>query len=114
MSYHPINIESLAKIKNNIEQYSPYPKKVQIIAVTKKFSHHAIISAIKNNITCIGENQIQEFDKKQSHLLDYQFESHLIGHLQSNKIIKAIKLFNYLMDEIPMSLFITCNNKCVF
>ena len=94
MSYHPINIESLARIKNNIEQYSPYPKKVQIIAVTKKFSHHAIISALKSSITCIGENQIQEIDNKWPQLKT-RFDNirlHFIGSIQSNKIKKICSL----------------------
>ena len=42
-----ILLDNLNQIKENINQHSPYPDKVKIIAVTKNFSHHAIISAVK-------------------------------------------------------------------
>ena len=105
MSYTPISTKTLSSITHNIQENSPHPSDVTIIAVTKKFPHFSIINAIKNNITCIGENQIQEFEEKHKHLSKYTFEAHLIGHLQSNKINKAIKLFNIIqtIDSIKLA-----------
>jgi len=106
MSHVRINAENLHTIFNNIQQYSANPDQTNIVAVTKKFSHTAAIEAIKKHIFCIGENQVQEFQTKQQHLLAYNFESHLIGHLQSNKINKAIELFNVIetVDSFKLAL----------
>ena len=96
MGYVSINSDALQKISNNITQYSPHPTQTNIIAVTKKFSYHSIINALEHNIVCIGENQVKEFEQKNSHLSDKNFESHLIGHLQSNKLKKALSLFDVI------------------
>jgi uncharacterized pyridoxal phosphate-containing UPF0001 family protein len=64
---------SLDKILQNIHKYSPYPSRVQIIAVTKGFSYHAILSALSNKLYCIGENRVQEFLQKKTNLPNQKF-----------------------------------------
>jgi len=91
---HSISATNLHAIQQDIQQYSPNPHKVNIIAVTKGFSYNAILSAVHNQIRCIGENRVQEFFNKKKEVVEIDFESHLIGHLQSNKIKKAINLFD--------------------
>ena len=96
---------NLDTITNNIQKYSPYPSKVKVIAVTKGFSVHAITSAISNNIHDIGENRVQEFFDKKEQLKTQKIHSHLIGHLQTNKIKKAAQTFNTLqtIDSIKLA-----------
>ncbi len=103
MSYS-ISVTNLNTIQQHIQQYSPNPHKVNIIAVTKGFSYHAILSAIHNKIYCIGENRVQEFLNKKKEVVDISCESHLIGHLQSNKIKKAINLFDVIQTVDTISL----------
>lgn len=94
-----INKSSLKNIKNNIKKYSPYPEKVKIIAVTKTFSHQSIKSAEENKIFYIGENKVQETNKKISnHTLNPKTKLCLIGHLQSNKTSLAVKLYNLIQS----------------
>ena len=97
--------QNLNLILQNIKQYSPHPSKVNIIAVTKGFSYKAILSALSHKINCIGENKVQEFLQKKPKLANHQFESHLIGHLQSNKIKKAIQCFDIIqtIDSIELA-----------
>lgn len=92
-------------ILKNITEYSPHPSKVNIIAVTKGFSYEAILSALSHKINCIGENRVQEFLNKKKEITTHQFESHLIGHLQSNKIKKAINHFDVIqtVDSIELA-----------
>ena len=106
MNHVRISAENLQTIFNNIQQYSINPDQTNVVAVTKNFAHTAVIEAIKNHIFCIGENQVQEFQTKHQQLLAYNFESHLIGHLQSNKINKAIELFNVIetIDSFKLAL----------
>ena len=65
------------------------------MAVTKTLSYKAIDSAIKNKIYIIGENKIQETEKKIKNYKNRKsIKLHLIGHLQSNKTKKAVKLYD--------------------
>ena len=94
-----LNVDALNQINTNIKKLSPHPKKVKIIAVTKKFSFSAIQQAKKYNIFNIGENKIQEFEKKkEGQTIPLKMKTHFIGRLQRNKIKKAIKLFNIIQS----------------
>ena len=94
-----INVNALSRIKekiynsilvNNIPNHN-----VDIIAVTKTFPREAIVSAFKEEILNIGENKIQEAEFKFPKLPDLpKLKKRLIGHLQSNKVNKAVKLFD--------------------
>ena len=102
----PINIQELEKIKKIITQYSPFLQKTKIIAVTKTKSIEAIKTAIENKLLIIGENQVQEAEKKlkdHDHIKE-KIEIHLIGHLQSNKAKKAVSFFDVIqtVDSIKI------------
>lgn len=115
MSYVSINSDALNTISQNIINYSPHPNQTQIIAVTKKFTYLSIINALQHNIVCIGENQVQEFEDKNTHLSDQKFESHLIGHLQSNKLNKALSLFDVIqtVDSFKLANKMNERLKCL-
>jgi pyridoxal phosphate enzyme (YggS family) len=90
----------------NIKKHSPHPQKVHLIAVTKGFNSNAITEAVKCNINDIGENRVIEYKNKIKEIdLKQTYESHLIGHLQSNKINKAIHLFDIIqtIDSIKLA-----------
>ena len=88
-----IREQSLQNIKDSI---LPTTK---IMAVTKTLSHKAIESAIKHKIYLIGENRIQETEEKIK-MLDSKYRKkiklHLIGNLQTNKIKKAIDIYDVI------------------
>ena len=94
-----INRHDLTKIKekinnsilvNNIPNHN-----VEIVAVTKTFSSEAILAAFEEGILNIGENKIQEAEYKFPQLPNLpKLKKRLIGHLQSNKVNKAINLFD--------------------
>ena len=84
-------------------------KDIKLIAVTKTVSTDKIIDALGCGITAIGENRIQEAEKKfREFPVTVKIEKHLIGHLQTNKVKKAVELFAviqsvdsvYLLEEI--------------
>ena len=80
-------------ILNTLKNISPK----KIIAVTKKKPIEAVCLALKNNITKIGENQVQEAQKKFKNFKDRdKIELHFIGKLQSNKINKAVEIFDVI------------------
>jgi len=98
MRQHKIKINALNKINQDIQKHSPHPKTVNIIAVTKAFNYTAILSAKENRVLCIGENKVQEFlcKKNEQPTIARNLETHLIGHLQRNKVKKAVGLFNVI------------------
>lgn len=94
-----INTKALRQINKDIENLSPYPQKVKIIAVTKNFSFSAVQEAFKYNIINIGENKIQEFEQKQENeKINSSIITHFIGRLQTNKAKKAVRLFNIIQS----------------
>ena len=100
-----ISLQNLKIVRKNIQKHSPHPNKVKIIAVTKTLSHKSIEEAVLNGIDCIGENKVQEYYAKRNQSFIYNYQAHLIGHLQSNKIKKAIEIFDVIetIDTIKLA-----------
>ena len=91
-----------AKARGNREQDPP----VQIVAITKTFPTSAIESAYKAGIKNIGENRIQEAAQKFPHLAELpRLTKRLVGHLQSNKVGKALDLFDAIdsIDSLKLA-----------
>ena len=76
------------------------PKDIKLLAVTKTRSIEIIEEALSNNIEFIGENKVQEAEDKIPFLTGKFKEFHFIGHLQSNKINKLMKLKPTLIHSI--------------
>jgi len=76
------------------------PKNIKLLAVTKTRSIETIEEALLNNIEFIGENKVQEAENKIPFLTGEFKEFHFIGHLQSNKINKLMKLKPVLIHSI--------------
>ena len=76
-----------------------------IVAVTKNHPFSAIEKALENNIFNIGENRVQETEKKiKGKVLPPETKLHLIGHLQKNKVRKAVKIYDYIQTVDSISL----------
>lgn len=70
-------------------------EEVTLIAVTKTFPAAVTQAAWEAGLRHFGENYVQEFEGKQPELRDLAgARYHLIGHLQSNKVNKALPLFD--------------------
>ncbi len=59
---------------------------VELLAVTKTVSPLLINEAIEAGVTAIGENRVQEYLGKKGDLHLDGVQTHLIGHLQTNKV----------------------------
>lgn len=73
---------------------------VTLICVSKKQPVSAMQALIDANLFAgagpvFGENYVQEFEDKQL-LLDGPFAAHCIGNLQSNKVKKALRIFDVI------------------
>jgi hypothetical protein len=70
------------------------PNEITLIAVSKTFPAEAIRAAHATGLRHFGENRIQECETKRPQLADLDATWHLIGHLQSNKVRRAVELFD--------------------
>jgi pyridoxal phosphate enzyme (YggS family) len=73
------------------------PKAVTIIAVSKGFGSQAIAAVAQAGITDIGENRVQEASRKVGELKTIPgLTWHMVGHLQTNKVKAALRVFDIL------------------
>lgn len=106
--------ENLLKVRNEINSSAlkagRNPEEIKLIAVTKTRSVEEINEAIKLGVRAIGENTVQEAEKKFTSLLPV--EKHFVGHLQSNKAAKAAELFDFIQSIDSLKLGNKLNNSC--
>src|SRR5437879_2130517 len=67
---------------------------ITLIAVSKTHPASAIRDAFGHGVTHFGENRVQEWEGKRDAVQDLAGNWHLIGHLQSNKAVRAARLFH--------------------
>jgi pyridoxal phosphate enzyme (YggS family) len=71
------------------------PEDVKLIAVSKTFSSEYVQAAYECGQRAFGENRIQELEEK-FRILPEDIEWHLIGHLQGNKVARAVQCADYI------------------
>lgn len=94
--------ENLLKVREDIAPYTP-----NIIAVTKYFDENKIIEAYEAGLRDFGESRVVEAVEKIQKLPQEMRDNsrfHLIGHLQSNKIKKAVGNFDYIHSVDSLKL----------
>jgi PLP dependent protein len=92
--------DRLSQIRQSI------PDSVRLIAVSKQVSVEAMRTAYAAGVRDFGESKIQEAAIKQAQLQDLpDITWHLIGHLQSNKALKALELFQWIhsIDSLQLA-----------
>jgi pyridoxal phosphate enzyme (YggS family) len=83
-------------IKDNVRRFlGELPENVTLLAAAKSREPHEIIEAIEGGITVIGENYVQEAERAHA-AVGGKASWHFIGHLQKNKVKKAVELFDVI------------------
>lgn len=104
-----INFNNLDKINKDLLNFNDS----KLLIVTKNQQKEDVIELLENGYNIFGENRVQEASKKFGDLTaNYNFDLHLIGPLQTNKVKQALKTFNTiqtldrakLIDEISKCL----------
>jgi pyridoxal phosphate enzyme (YggS family) len=101
--------ENLAEVKKRIEKAAQKSGRnadeIKLIAVSKTHSTKVLRDAMAAGATIFGENKIQEAEEKIKELGKKNLEWHLIGHLQSNKARKSVKLFDVIhtLDSVELA-----------
>ena len=93
------NIQSIKKrIQDAAIRTGRTPKEVKLVAVTKTVEPDIIKEAIVHDILCVGENKVQEIERKYPSFDYDQYKHiawHMIGNLQTNKV-------KYIIDKVSM------------
>ncbi len=103
-------LENVEQVKERIikaQQRSGSRNSIEIIAVTKTHPPGTIEAVLKSGLDSVGENRIQEAEDKFAKIPDVltKLTKRLVGHLQSNKINKALQLFDTIdsVDSIKLA-----------
>lgn len=89
--------DNVRKVKEHV------PKGVVVVAVAKNRSLNEVKAAVAAGLNNIGENRVQEALLKYS---DFRPEKlHMVGHLQTNKVKDAVKLFDLIhsVDSVHLA-----------
>ena len=80
------------------------PETVRLMAVSKLVAADRIREALAAGVDCLGENRVQEAQSKKDHLAGPDFEYHLIGPLQKNKVNRAVATFDWIQTVDSLDL----------
>jgi|TARA_B100002051_G_C16711665_1_gene626978 pyridoxal phosphate enzyme (YggS family) len=92
-------INKLNSIQDNIDKLlNPSQKKPKIICVSKTFSIDRLLPLINYGHIHFGENKVQEAISKWTDIKQKNkgLQLHMVGKLQSNKVKKALGIFDYI------------------
>lgn len=81
------------------------PADVRLVAVTKQVDDERIIEALEAGVRIIGENYVQEAQRKFTLLENRDMEWHFIGHLQRNKAKHTVRFMDMIhsVDRIEVA-----------
>jgi len=71
------------------------PKGVQLVGAAKTRTPQEILEAIEGGLKIVGENYVQEAEQA-FEVIGHKVQWHMIGHLQTNKVKKAVKVFDMI------------------
>ncbi|MFZ5980630.1 MAG: YggS family pyridoxal phosphate-dependent enzyme [Candidatus Zixiibacteriota bacterium] len=98
------------RIVEACEKYDRDADDIIIVAITKTHPAAAIKTAVAAGIRNIGENRVQEAESKIKEVGQIG-RFHLVGHLQSNKVKKAVEIFDVIQSVDSFKLAEEINRR---
>ncbi|HET6668914.1 MAG TPA: YggS family pyridoxal phosphate-dependent enzyme [Pyrinomonadaceae bacterium] len=89
------------------------PESVKLVAVSKTHPAALVRQAIDLGLTDFGESRVQEAEDKIAAVGRSNAHWHLIGHLQANKVRRAVKLFDVIHSLDSTSLAQRLERACI-
>ncbi len=101
-------------IKENMSKIlEELPEGVSLVGAAKTRTPQEILEAVEAGLEIVGENYVQEAERA-FQVVGGKVKWHMIGHLQSNKAKKAVKVFDLIetVDSIKLARAIdrACGN----
>jgi pyridoxal phosphate enzyme (YggS family) len=88
------------------------PTEITLVVVSKTHPVAVLREALAAGATDFGENRVQEAESKIPELINQAARWHLIGHLQANKVRRAVKLFDVVHTLDSVSLAHRLDRSC--
>ena len=110
------NLENIKqRIRTAAKSVNRNPDEIKLVAVTKGFNSSVVRKAIMLGLKRIGESRVQEAKKKIEDLgkLSKKVEWHMIGHLQSNKVKDAARIFDFIHSLDRLKIARKLSEKCL-
>lgn len=99
-------------IKQNVRQLlSELPATVQLVAAAKTREPREILEAIEAGISIVGENYVQEAERAYT-VVGNKAKWHFIGHLQKNKVKKAVEIFDMIETVDSVEIAREIDKRC--
>ena len=99
-------------IKLNTEKIlSELPKGVELVAAAKMKTPEEITEAIEGGVKIVGENYVQEAAEAFA-VIGRKVRWHFIGHLQKNKVKKAVEIFDMIETVDSAELAEEIDKRC--
>jgi pyridoxal phosphate enzyme (YggS family) len=98
-------LERFVMIEENVKKIlSELPEGVELVAAAKTRKPEEILRAAESGVKIIGENYVQEAQRAYE-LVGHRVKWHFIGHLQRNKVKKAVKIFDMIetLDSLDLA-----------
>ena len=99
-------------IRENVERIlQKLPAGVELVAAAKTRTPEEILEAAEAGVRIMGENYIQEAEQAFEAVGD-RVRWHMIGHLQRNKVKKAVRIFDMIETVDSMRLAREIQKEC--
>jgi len=99
-------------VKNVKDIQQSLPPDVLLVAAAKTRTPDEVKSAIEGGIRILGYNYVQEAERMRQ-IIYNQVQWHMIGHLQRNKVKKAVRLFDMIETIESVELAEAVNKLCI-
>lgn len=97
--------------ENVVQVLRELPDGVELVAAAKTRSPREIQEAVEAGVRVIGENYVQEAESAYRVIGD-KAKWHFIGHLQKNKMKKAVRLFDMIETVDSLGIATEINKRC--
>ncbi len=99
-------------IKQNVSQIlSELPDGVQLVAAAKARQPEEVLEAVESGVEIVGENYVQEAERAYQ-VVGNRVKWHFIGHLQKNKVKKAVGIFDMIETVDSVEIAREIDKRC--
>jgi len=100
-------------IRGNVREIlDELPETVALVGAAKTRTGEEILEAIDAGLKIVGENYVQEAERA-FQIVGRKVKWHMIGHLQSNKAKKAVRIFDMIETVDSMKLAGAIDKACL-
>jgi PLP dependent protein len=95
----------IGDIRKNVKDVlGGLPEGVELVAAAKTRTPMEVVAAVEAGVSIIGENYVQEAQAARK-VLGESVKWHFIGHLQKNKVKKAVSIFDLIetVDSVELA-----------